>query len=142
MVVRRGARRPDLPRYVWGMWRFFFTLCLCLSLAAPLRATELHCIGTDRFFNLLMIDDEARFDYLGDGRFDLAPPLPQELPDFLRFSLMTYGGPIPVYLERTACPVEIGTTVLQLEFRVELGIDSSIGIQPMRGCCLLEEPRP
>ncbi|AHM05192.1 hypothetical protein roselon_02904 [Roseibacterium elongatum DSM 19469] len=117
--------RPILP-----------ALLLALLLpVAPARSTELHCLGTERFFILLLDGDVARFDYLGDGVFPLTPALPDTLPDFLRLSLGAYAGPIPVFLERGACPITARGLPLSLPWRVELGIETLGVQQPMTGCC-------
>jgi hypothetical protein len=48
-----------------------------------------------------------------------------------RLTLSTFGGTRPVYVERRACRA-FGTT---LDFTVEIGVETSRGMQPMIGCC-------
>jgi hypothetical protein len=80
---------------------------------------------------MILDGTEARFDYLGDGVFDLEPAftLPQD--GVSRLTLSTFGGPPPVYVERRAWRA-FGTT---LDFTVEIGVETSRGMQPMIGCC-------
>jgi hypothetical protein len=73
----------------------------------------------------------ARFDHPGDGVLDLEPAftLPQD--GMSRLTLSTFGGPLPAPVERRACRA-FGTT---LDFTVEIGVETSRGMQPMIGCC-------
>jgi hypothetical protein len=48
-----------------------------------------------------------------------------------RLTLSTFGGPLPVFVERRACQA-FGTV---LDFTVEIGVQTSQGMQPMIGCC-------
>jgi hypothetical protein len=82
---------------------------------------------------MLSIDgDTARFDYLGDGVFDLEPSFTLPQAGMTRLTLSTYGGPLPVFVERRACQA-FGTV---LDFTVEIGVQTSQGLQPLIGCCL------
>jgi hypothetical protein len=76
-------------------------------------------------------DDSARFDYLGDGVFDLDPAFDPARDGMTRLTLSTFGGPLPVFVERRACQA-FGTV---LDFTVEIGVQTSQGMQPMIGCC-------
>lgn len=107
-----------------------------VSLAAaltpfPAGAEQLLCLGFRPGFMMTLEEDTARFDYLGDGVFELSPALSLPQDEVGRYELMTFGGPLPVYLERAACPM-MGTL---LAFRVEIGVQTSRGMQPMTGCC-------
>jgi hypothetical protein len=110
----------------------FRAICLAaLALATPAAASELHCLGTAPGFMMVLRDDIARFDYLGDGVFPLSPALSLPLDGVARFDLDTYGGPLPVFVERAGCEM-FGA---ELAFRVEIGIQTSQGMLPMFGCC-------
>jgi hypothetical protein len=102
-----------------------------LACATPAAASELHCLGISPGFMLVLRDDIARFDYLGDGMFSVTPPLALPLDGLTRLELAAHGGPVPVFLERAPCPM-FGA---ELAFRVEIGIQTSRGMQPMFGCC-------
>jgi hypothetical protein len=99
--------------------------------AAPAASDGLHCLGRDPGFMLVIEGAEARFDYLGDGVFDLSPALTLPEVGMTRLTLSTYGGPLPVFVERRACQA-FGTV---LDFTVEIGVQTSQGMQPMIGCC-------
>jgi hypothetical protein len=112
------------------MRRVTFSICTVL-LACPAPAAELHCLGLSPGFMLVLEDATARFDYLGDGVFSVTPPLALPLDGLTRLELAAHGGPVPVFLERAPCPM-FGA---ELAFRVEIGIQTSRGMQPMFGCC-------
>lgn len=80
---------------------------------------------------LVLSQTTARLDYLGDGVFDVTPPVPQDIPTFTRHSLVTAGGALPVFVERRPCEV-LGLT---LPFAVELGLPANGGRVPANGCC-------
>jgi hypothetical protein len=82
-------------------------------------------------FMMVIDGDEARFDYLGDGVFDLDPAFTLPETGMTRLTLSTFGGPLPVFVERRACQA-FGTV---LDFTVEIGVQTSQGMQPMIGCC-------
>jgi len=113
--------------------RRFIPLAVGATLAttSPAASDGLHCLGQSPGFMLVIDDAEARFDYLGDGVFEIAPAL--SLPDvgMTRMELSTFGGPLPVFVERRACQA-FGTV---LDFTVEIGVQTSQGMQPMIGCC-------
>jgi hypothetical protein len=106
-------------------------LALLLVTATPAPAATLHCLGGPPGLMLTLSSGTARLDYLGDGRFDLVPPL-ETLPEaFAAHDIVTAGGPLPVYLSRETCRI-FG---LDLPFAVELGIPTDEGRSPVRGCC-------
>lgn len=108
------------------------TLLLALSgLGGTASAAGLHCLGRAPAFMMILDGDEARFDYLGDGVFELQPAFTLPETGLTRLTLSTYGGPLPVYVERRAC-LAFGAT---LDFTVEIGVQTSQGMQPMVGCC-------
>ncbi len=111
-------------------------VCLAISVAAPVQAVELHCLGHSPGFMLVLQDQRATLDYLGDGVFDLHTPLPDPVPPFFQTALETAGGPVPVYLERASCEI-FG---ISLPFRVELGIPAFAGQAPAFGCCRQADP--
>ncbi|MDG4648805.1 hypothetical protein P6F26_10150 [Roseibacterium sp. SDUM158017] len=98
---------------------------------APLAGAELHCLGTGPGFMLVIDGGTARFDYLGDGVFDLEPAVTLPLDGVRRTDLRTHGGAVPLFLEEAACPI-FG---IELDYRVEIGIQTSEGLRPMFGCC-------
>lgn len=104
---------------------------LLAATATTAFADTLHCLGRSPAFMMILDGSEARFDYLGDGVFDIAPDftVPQE--GVTRLTLSTFGGPLPVFVERRACTA-FGA---QLDFTVEIGVQTSQGMQPMIGCC-------
>jgi hypothetical protein len=112
--------------------RQLLTLITAATIAAtPALSDGLHCLGRSPGFMMVIDGDEARFDYLGDGVFDLDPAF--ELPEtgMMRLTLSTFGGPLPMFVERRACQA-FGTV---LDFTVEIGVQTSQGMQPMIGCC-------
>lgn len=121
------AMMSVLRRPILGLLMVLFPVQLAAG-------TELQCLGTGPGFMLVLEGETARFDYLGDGVFGLSPPLSETaaLPGFAQFALETSAGPLPVYVERRACPSLFG---LVLPFSVEIGIQSSQGRLPMFGCC-------
>jgi len=109
-----------------------FALSFLISLMAlPVQAAELHCIGQQPRFILLLDGDTARFDYLGDGEFDLSPPLTGPLWNFTRLELQSFGGPIPIFIERRACTV-MG---IELAFTAEVALPAFSGQRPALACC-------
>lgn len=113
------------------MARFASIAVLLALLPAPTHAVGLLCLGTDPGFMMVVTDDEASLDYLGDGRFSVDPALPAPLLAYSRHSLTTAGGPLPVFIERRACQV----AGIELPFVVELGLPSNGALRPARGCC-------
>lgn len=101
------------------------------TMPLPGNGMELHCLGRDPGFMLVITDATARLDYLGDGVFEVTPPLPDPLPDFSSHALTTAGGDLPVFIERRACE----TFGITLPFAVELGIPAFAGRRPAMGCC-------
>jgi hypothetical protein len=108
-----------------------FAAGLAMASATAATAQGLHCLGTAPGFMLILEGATARFDYLGDGVFDVSPPLALPGPDLQRLTLSTFGGPLPLFVERAECEV-LGIT---LAFSVEIGVQTSQGMQPMTGCC-------
>jgi hypothetical protein len=54
--------------------RQLLTLITAATIAAtPALSDGLHCLGRSPGFMMVIDGDEARFDYLGDGVFDLDP---------------------------------------------------------------------
>jgi len=104
----------------------------CTALPAQ-AAVELHCLGLEPRFGLVLYEDTARFDYLGDGTFALDPPLAAPLAAFTRVDLLSGGGPIPIFLERRACPSLAG---VDLDYTLEIGLPAFSGQRPASGCCL------
>ena len=106
-------------------------IAVTLALSLPVSADGLHCLGRSPAFMMVIEDAEARFDYLGDGVFDVSPALTLPENGVTRLTLSTYGGPLPVFVERRLC-MAFGA---QLDFTVEIGVQTSRGMQPMIGCC-------
>lgn len=102
-----------------------------IAAATPAVSDGLHCLGRSPAFMLAIDGAEARFDYLGDGVFELDPPFTLPETGMTRLTLSTYGGPLPVFVERRACQA-FGAV---LDFTVEIGVQTSQGMQPMIGCC-------
>ena len=110
-----------------------YPLALMLALVPPAaNAVELQCLGRDPFFMMVLSEETATFDYLGDGVFDLDVPLSAPLGDFTQTALMTAGGPVPVFIERRSCDSMMGVS---LPFAVEIGIPAFAGQRPANGCC-------
>jgi hypothetical protein len=51
-------------------------IALIAATPSAANAVELHCLGRDPFFMMVLNTDTATFDYLGDGVFELTPPCP------------------------------------------------------------------
>ena len=111
------------------------TAALAATPATPASADEvgLQCLGRDPLFMLVMEGETARFDYLGDGVFDLNPPVLGPLGDFTQTDLMAAGGPVPIFIERRTCEA-MGVS---LPFAVEIGIPAFAGQRPATGCCTI-----
>lgn len=111
-----------------------FALALTCLTALPVQAeVELHCLGLEPRFGMILYEDTARFDYLGDGTFALSPPLSAPLDDFTRVDLLSAGGPVPLFLERRPCPSLAGVA---LAYTLELGLPAFAGQVPASACCL------
>ena len=108
-----------------------FLLSTLLALGSFAHADGLHCLGRTPAFMMILDGTEARFDYLGDGVFELEPAFTLPQGGVRRVTLSTFGGPLPVFVERRAC-LAFGAT---LDFTVEIGVQTSQGMQPMVGCC-------
>ena len=82
---------------------------------------------------MFMIEDAdiVSFDYLGDGRFRLDPPLPAEGAGFSRHELVTASERWPIFIETRACPILGGT----LDITMEIAVPSSAGQLPLQACC-------
>lgn len=113
--------------------RFIGFVLVGLGVLPAEAEVELHCIGLEPRFGMILYDDSARFDYLGDGTFELSPPLSAPLGAFTRFDLLSAGGPIPMFLERRACPSLAG---VELDYTLELGLPAFAGQIPASACCL------
>jgi hypothetical protein len=129
-MVRRDNRARRAILRDMGL-RQTYALAATIASTAPALGDSLHCLGRDPPFMMVIEDDSARFDYLGDGLFDLDPALTLPETGVTRLTLSTFGGPLPVYVERRAC-LAFGTV---LDFTVEIGVQTSQGMQPMIGCC-------
>lgn len=106
-------------------------LALLVSfIATTLPAQDLMCIGTrPGFIFVVSGGDRVTFDYLGDGRFRLDPPLVRDEPT--RHDLVTRRERWPVLIEERAC------RVLNTDHPVtlEIGVPTSAGMRPLTGCC-------
>jgi hypothetical protein len=120
-------------RAILSRMRYLTPLALAATLlsALPAASDGLHCLGRSPAFMMVIDEDVARFDYLGDGVFDLTPEFTIPEAGTTRLTLSTFGGPLPVFVERRACQA-FGTV---LDFTVEIGVQTSQGMQPMIGCC-------
>jgi hypothetical protein len=107
-------------------------IALIAATPSAANAVELHCLGRDPFFMMVLNTDTATFNYLGDGVFELDPALSAPLGDFEQTALMTAGGPVPVFLERRECTSMMGVS---LPFAIEVGIPAFAGQRPANGCC-------
>lgn len=107
---------------------------LVACLAAPASA-ELLCVGTDPHFLMTIDQGGVAFDYLGDGRFTLIPPVDES--EVLRSTrthiLETDQGNLPLLIKPEACPVLTSETALSLEILVI----TSEGPRSFHGCCLI-----
>lgn len=125
-----GDRTPFRAKSA-DMFRTITALLSAALLSGQAQADTLHCLGRSPAFMMILDDDEARFDYLGDGVFDLSPAFRLPQAGVSRLSLSTFGGPLPVFVERRACQA-FGA---QLAYTVEIGVQTSQGMQPLIGCC-------
>jgi hypothetical protein len=103
-----------------------------ISCALPAQAGRLLCLGTAPGFMMVIEDTEVAFDYLGDGRFVLEPPLQSAPQGFATHSLVTARDRWPVYLETRSCRVANAT----LDVSIEIAVPTSDGARPLIGCCL------
>lgn len=102
------------------------------ELSAESRGDSLRCLGTQPGFMVELAGRQGRFDYLGDGTFELNPELDLDR-DYAGYFLHTYSTDIPLYLNRDACPMFRAT----LPYRIELVVRTSAGPVAMVGCCVL-----
>lgn len=114
------------------IWAWTFA---ALSVCVTPAAAQLLCMGTSPGFLMTIDGGTARFDYLGDGEFELLPPVAED--EVLRSTrthvLLTAGGRIPVVLQQRRCPVLSITTPVS----VEMLVDTDGGSSVFSGCCLL-----
>lgn len=110
---------------------------IAIAAMAPVAgaAESLLCMGIAPGFLMVVESESTTFDYLGDGDFAWSPPLPDRIDGGYSTRLVTAGGDVPVYLEERACRV-IG---IDLPIRIELGIETSLGLTPFAGCCKRRE---
>jgi hypothetical protein len=112
-----------------------------LLLAAPSLAVtqpaggSLECLGRDPGFMLSASGSEVRLDYLGDGVFELDPPLASPDFTFRRHALRTSRELWSVYFEARDCSA-FGAT---LDYAVEIAVPTASGLRPLRGCCVWRE---
>jgi hypothetical protein len=111
--------------------RLALVTAIAFATATPVTADGLHCLGRNPGFMLAIDGETARFDYLGDGVFEIEPSFTLPEAGMTRVTLSTYGGPLPVFVERRACQA-FGTL---LDFTVEIGVQTSQGLRPLIGCC-------
>lgn len=111
-----------------------FALIIAL-LPAGVSAERLLCLGQNAPFMFDGTGDAARFDYLGDGTFEIDPPLPARRDDFSRHELVTLAKRLPLYLDTTPCRM-FGRDMGQ---RIEIVVRSAAGPKPLAGCCIWKE---
>lgn len=96
---------------------------------------DLVCLGTEPGFLMQIDQGQATFDYLGDGTFEILPPINET--DILRsprtMVLLTKQSRIPVRLEPRSC--EALETLLPLT--IEINVPTSNGGTVFRGCCII-----
>lgn len=102
-----------------------------LLLPTSLCAETLLCLGTRPGWMMTIETDTVAFDYLGDGRYALDPPLESRDFGFRTHDLVTARERWPVYLETRTCP----SLRIMLPVSIEIAVPSSAGRLPMRGCC-------
>lgn len=113
------------------------TLLAFLSCAVPTVASAeaLLCLGTSPAFMMVLDGDRATLDYLGDGQYQLDPPLPAGAPVSVDLELVTGSGRWPVRIETRECRVARFT----LPIRIELDLPASAGLLPLRACCKISD---
>lgn len=113
-----------------------FALALALS-GVPAQAAWL-CVGTTLPFQMTLDGDRARFDYLGDGRFGIDPPVTQEIGASSLHDLVTRRARLAFVLAPETCPALRAT----LPVRIDIAIPRNGGLVVHRGCCLWRDIGP
>lgn len=114
--------------------RVMILRALALGLAAlPAAATAetLLCLGTRPGFMMVIEADVVAFDYLGDGRYTLDPPVAAPGFGFASHELVTMRERWDLYLEERSCKVMRAT----LPVTLEISVPTSAGDRPLTGCC-------
>jgi hypothetical protein len=115
-----------------------FSLVLALA-AAPLPASAAWlCVGTTLPFQMTLDVDRARFDYLGDGRFGIDPPVTQEIGASSLHEIVTRRTRLAFVLAPETCPALRAT----LPVRIDIAIPRNGGLVVHQGCCLWREIGP
>jgi len=89
------------------------------------------CLGTGPLFSLVSDGQNAQFDYLGDGTFELSRPLPLPLDPPVASGIITSLYPIPFALTEEPCEIMGVTQPLS----IALVVPSNGGETVFRGCC-------
>lgn len=112
------------------------SLLFVLALIAPFPAAadRLLCLGTYPGFMMQVEGGEVMLDYLGDGVYELDPPLADTVTGFTTHSLVTKRQRWPVYVEARACPTKWKT----LPISIEIAVPTSAGQQPLNACCMVQ----
>jgi len=112
-------------------------VAVAMLLGSGAARADLLCMGTDPGFLMQIDGNETSFDYLGDGRFEVLPPVDEA--DILRstrsFVLVTSQTRLPMRIEPRACPV----MQTELPLQIEINVPTSHGDTVFRGCCLIRE---
>ncbi len=108
------------------------TLALGQALApGPARAAWL-CVGTTMPFMMTLDGATARFDYLGDGRFGIDPPVTEAIGASSLHDLVTRRARLAFVLSPETCRALRAT----LPVRIDIGIPRNGTLSVQQGCCL------
>ncbi len=107
------------------------TLTALIALPATVWGDTLLCLGTRPGFMMVIETDSVAFDYLGDGRYTLDPPLQGPGFGFATHELVTMRERWDVFLEERSCEVIRAT----LPVTLEIAVPTSAGDRPLSGCC-------
>jgi len=114
------------------------TLGLALALVgAPAQAAWL-CVGTTLPFQMTLDGDRARFDYLGDGRFGIDPPVTQDIGASSLHDLVTRRTRLAFVLAPETCSALRAT----LPVRIDIAIPRNGRTIVHTGCCLWRDIGP
>jgi hypothetical protein len=105
--------------------------------ALPVQAAWL-CVGTSLPFQMTLDGARARFDYLGDGRFGVDPPVPRDIGPSSLHDLVTRRSRLAFLLVPQDCAALRAT----LPVRIDIAIPRNGEVVIHRGCCLWRDLRP
>ena len=113
-------------------------LVLALILTGTTVKAAWLCVGTSLPFQMTLDSDRARFDYLGDGRFGIDPPVTQDIGASSLHDLVTRRSRLAFVLAPETCRALRAT----LPVRIDIAIPRNGGVVVHQGCCIWRDITP